>query len=288
MQKFNNGVSIIIPVYNAEKYLTRCINSLFSQSFKDLEYIFVIDKNSNDKSEEIIRNLISNSDKNAKIIKPEQGSGAGYNRNIGIEHVSYEFFGFCDADDYIDLDFYEKLYFNAKKYKADIAIGQVIMLDDERSKINVKVLYPSIRELYTVGEIYSVIKWNTVWDKIYLTEKFKDDFEVRFPQGVVHEDNYFMLQAAYKANKTITVPDVTYYWVRNRQSVTLNANNNAKRLSDAYYILNMVLDFLDKIDIPFEEKYKVVKLNLNTYGTLAFIAPNGYQLRNRINSAYGL
>ena len=105
-------VSIIVPVYNVEKYLKRCLDSITNQTLKELEIICIND-GSTDNSLKILKQY-AHKDKRISIIN-KQNEGLSVARNTGMEAASGEYIGFVDSDDWIDLDFYKKLYTTAKK-----------------------------------------------------------------------------------------------------------------------------------------------------------------------------
>ena len=288
MADFDNGISIIIPVYNAEKYISECMDSLFNQSFKkSLEYIFVLDKNSSDSSEEILANETKDIP-NVKILKPKDGSGAGYNRNMAFEHVSKDYIGFCDADDWVDTDFYERLYDYSQIYNADIAIGCTSLIDEQRQAEFNKIDFPFSVE-YTPGKVFQKLYWNTVWDKIYRATLVKENKEVRFAEGIIHEDNIFLINAVYKANKVITVPGSYYYWRRYPGSASMIPTDSAKYRNDAYIAFNECLDSLEKMELPVIEKVHIIKqlMSWATEGFKSGKSANNY-LKDRIQKIAGM
>lgn len=114
-------VSVIVPVYNAEKYLSKCINSIANQTMKDIEIIMVND-GSTDSSLEIIEKY-QNLYKNKMIIIDKKNGGAGSARNIGLDIATGEFIKFVDADDYLKLDVIDKMYNIAKEHKVSLVRG---------------------------------------------------------------------------------------------------------------------------------------------------------------------
>lgn len=110
-------VSVIIPVYNTEKYLRKCLDSVCNQTLSDIEIICVNDC-SPDNSLEIL-NEYAQKDNRIKVINFEENKGVSIARNTGIDSATGEFIGFVDADDFVDLDFYEKLYNKATETGAD-------------------------------------------------------------------------------------------------------------------------------------------------------------------------
>lgn len=116
-------VSVIIPVYNTEKYLKKCLDSVCNQTLQDIEIICINDC-SQDNCLEILK-AYALSDTRVRIIDFKENRGAGAARNAGIEAAQGEYIGFVDSDDFIDLDFYEKLYNSGTKTKANVVKGAV-------------------------------------------------------------------------------------------------------------------------------------------------------------------
>ena len=113
-------VSVIIPVYNVEDYLKECLDSVLSQTLKDIEVICV-DDCSTDDSLKILQEYANNDDR-IKIIKNEKNSGQGFSRNEGIKKATGEYIGFVDSDDFIDLNLFEISFKKAKKLDLDVLL----------------------------------------------------------------------------------------------------------------------------------------------------------------------
>ena len=116
-------VSIVIPTYNVEKYIDKCLKSLLNQTLQDIE-IICVDDCSTDSTVEIL-NRYKESDKRVRVIVSDINQGCSKMRNIGIENSTGEYLGFVDSDDWVDFDFYEKLYTKAKKTNAEVVKGAV-------------------------------------------------------------------------------------------------------------------------------------------------------------------
>ena len=125
-------VSIIIPVYNTEKYLRKCLDSVCNQTLQDIEIICVNDCSTDD-SLEILKEYASN-DNRIKIINFTENKGVAIARNTAIEQAKGEYIGFVDSDDYVDLDFYEKLYNAAKSENAELVVGKTQMENENGIK----------------------------------------------------------------------------------------------------------------------------------------------------------
>ena len=120
MQNKNIKVSIIVPVYNTEKYIGKCLESLIAQTLKEIEIICVND-GSTDNSLKIL-NYYQNKDLRIKIVN-QKNSGPGKSRNTGIKIAKGDFIGFVDGDDWVDKNYFEKLYNAAIKYNCEISAG---------------------------------------------------------------------------------------------------------------------------------------------------------------------
>ena len=113
----NDKISIIVPVYNTEKYIKKCIDSILNQTYNNIELI-IINDGSTDNSENIIKKIIKNKS-NVKY-KKIKNSGVAHARNVGLDLVTGKYVGFIDSDDYISKDMYKELYETAIKEKSDI------------------------------------------------------------------------------------------------------------------------------------------------------------------------
>lgn len=128
-------VSIIVPVYNVEKFLEKCLDSLVNQTLHDIEIICIND-GSTDKSLEILKSF-ANKDKRITVID-KQNEGPSVARNVGLEKAQGEYIGFVDSDDWVDLDFYEKLYNSAINNGADISTASIIRWRKHNTKYKIK------------------------------------------------------------------------------------------------------------------------------------------------------
>lgn len=126
-------VSIIVPVYNVEKYIDRCLNSLVNQTLKEIEIIIVND-NTPDNSMKICEEYAKR-DNRIKIYNKEQNEGLGLTRNYGIKKANGEYIAFVDSDDYVDNDFYEKLYNKIIKTNSDICFAEYKRYTSKNDKI---------------------------------------------------------------------------------------------------------------------------------------------------------
>ncbi|MCR5265600.1 MAG: glycosyltransferase [Cyanobacteria bacterium RUI128] len=263
---YQKGISIIIPVFNAEAFIEKCLNSVVNQTLKELDIICVIDKNSTDNSVAICQKY-AQEDNRIRVLTPQKGTGAGYNRNIGIETITKEYTGFVDADDYTDNDYFEKLYSCAQSYDADIAMAEIKVIDYETNTVGFERRYPYTIE-YTIYDKMSLIQEGVCWDKIYKTDLIHKN-NIRFPENVLHEDNMFTLEVLEAANKLITVPGIFYHWIRNSGSVCFNNDYETKRRDDANTVMDMVIQHVKNKKYNYATSKLIFDFMVSHFGVLA-------------------
>ncbi len=209
-------VSIIIPVYNVEKYLNQCLNSIIEQTLKEIEIICVND-GSTDNSLLILENY-KKIDSRIKIItKVNDGLGAA--RNTGIEAACGEYIGFVDSDDFVDKTMFEKLYYKGIITKADVVISNLDLYYDDTGKRKIYRDVELYHELEKLGgfkaEKYSKIVRNiAVWDRIYRLEFLKQK-KLKNPEHVIYEDALFTYQTTILADKIAVVNEPLYQYRKN-------------------------------------------------------------------------
>ncbi len=240
------NVSIIVPVYNVEKFLERCLESLVNQTMKEIEIICIND-GSKDKSDEIL-NKYSQKDYRIKIIKQEN-LGVSVARNNGVNIAKGEYIGFVDSDDWVDLDFFEKLYIAAKNNNVDIAAAGIIRLHKFSKKFHLKfnneIVTENVNEKFNLCDVPEL---SYVWNKIYKKEVYiKNNF--RFEEGIFFEDVIFTPVVLFYTKKLVTVPNTYYYYWRNSNSIV--SKHTKKINDDSIYAHKKALKFIEEkgIDI---------------------------------------
>ena len=224
-------VSVIIPVYNAENYLTRCLDSVCNQTLEDIEIICVNDC-SPDNSLIILQDYAQR-DPRIKIINREQNGGESAARNTGIEAATGEYIAFLDNDDAIDKDFYEKLYTKGIAENADISKGEFYTIEYNKTKV-FDTSNTQIRR-YNSKLRFSDYWWQAIYKK-KLIDKFKLHLTEGCPLGA---DLLFTNQAVLAANK-IALTDNTYYQYYHRED-----SGNSKILPDVK--IDSVLNMIDQV-----------------------------------------
>ena len=216
----NIKVSIIVPVYNVKKYLSKCLGSLRDQTLKEIEIICVND-GSTDGSDKLLNTLAKYDSRIVIINQENQGLSAA--RNAGIKIAKGEYIGFVDSDDWVDIDFYEKLYNAAKKFDCDIASGdfyrQGKILKTQRLKYKkTEAFFDPIEKI----ERAFIPQHCYVWNKIYKKDALLG-IDHQFPIGRYYEDMFWTVQVVYKLNGLITVPN-TFYHYRKNECVFIKEN----------------------------------------------------------------
>ena len=204
----NELISVIVPVYNVEQYLEKCVNSIINQTYKNLE-IILVDDGATDSSGNMCDEL-AKSDNRIKVYHKENG-GLSDARNYGVERATGDYIGFVDSDDYIDYEMYEKLYEAIKKENVDVA------------ECSLRVIYPGKIELFTDEKYYKVLG-KTEYLEEYLTIKklIKSDVAKKlvFPKGKLYEDTYYAYDLINIANSFVLIDSPSYNYLMRENSIT--------------------------------------------------------------------
>ena len=261
-------ISIVVPIYNVEKYLTRCIDSIIKQTYKNIE-IILVDDGSPDNCGKICDEYAQKDNRIIVIHKENEGLSA--TRNAGIEIAKGKYIGFVDSDDYIKEDMYESLYNDMKKYDVDISICKYIEVfiddtnnnhkkSDVQNEENVKI-YNNIDILKKL--LYNENITDHAWNKLYKTELFKNN-NIRYPKGYMFEDigtTYLLFE---KAKKISLSSKMGYYYIRRESSILGKVNEKL-----IYHLLQMIKNRYEYLveEVP-ELKKKLVENRVRTIKTI--------------------
>lgn len=246
-------VSVIVPVYNTEKYLEKCLNSLINQTLHDIEVICVND-GSTDNSLNIL-NQYAQKDNRIKIINQENKM-QGAARNAGTQIAAGEYIGFVDSDDWIDLDYFEKLYNAATKYNLDIALATNVRISKNKYKKRLNITEEKVyTELQDKIDVCQQWKNECPTNKIYRLTMIKEN-GITWPEKVYCEDKLFTIKAVYYANGIVTVPNTNYYYYSNPTS-TVNLtlrNHHSRYLRNKNKARKEVLKFLKEKNVKLRDR----------------------------------
>lgn len=211
-------ISIIVPIYNVQKYIRRCIESILTQTYRNLE-IILVDDGSTDACPQICDEYAVE-DSRIKVIHKENG-GLSDARNAGIEIATGEYIGFVDSDDYILPQMYEILYKACLDYDVAIAMcGRKVI--DENGKILKDEFCTNTNSLLSAKEaVESLLTFDkcdpAAWDKLYKRNLFSD---IRYPVGVHYEDQNITARLFYYAGKVCHIGKALYIYMKRAGSIT--------------------------------------------------------------------
>ena len=246
-QIVQNKVSIIVPVYKVERELDRCVQSLFKQTYKNLE-IILVDDGSPDKCPELCENY-AEMDKRVKVIHKENG-GLSDARNAGLKQATGEYILYVDSDDYIDLDTRERFIKAAGNQKIDIIVGNAIMENPDGKELMIHSATPS-GITYTAKQfIMSAVKayqwYAPAWLNMYRRD-FLLDNQLYFKKGIYFEDVQ-MLPRVFLRAKKITCIDGTFYHYIIRENSIMTSQKDEKKKNDSIQNLKEWKEQFDLVD----------------------------------------
>ncbi len=230
-------VSIIVPVYNAEKYLKRCINSLQNQTLEDIE-IILVDDSSNDSSLEICKKA-SDKDLRIKVIHKEN-AGAGMARNSALKIAMGEYIGFLDSDDYVEVDMFKTLYEKAQKFNSDLVMSGVLFVDGNMFKESGECVRKTYFDKDTHFETEEELKelrmgivgatpqdaddskyGMSIWKNLFKNEIIKENNIVfESEREMLSEDAIFMIDYISCIDKATGINEAFYNYCRNEDSIS--------------------------------------------------------------------
>ena len=248
--KIKIKISVIIPVFHVERYIETCIASLKAQTLHEIEFIFVDDCGS-DASMCFVEAFAAD-DNRVRIIRNPHNLGAGPSRNAGIEKAQGEYLSFVDPDDYVSLDFYERLYNKAVEGMYDIVKSSVIALKTDGTLIPQNSFNDSIIKNHNKRPLFYLFR-SQHWSAIYHKDLFCDG-QVKYGSSRCSEDSLFLLIVCNKTERIGFAPMAEYYY-RNRESSLSNTNDESRFFSD-----------LDSIDEKIDYMLKNMEIDDNAYG----------------------
>ena len=248
-------VSVIVPVYNTEKYLKKCIDSLLNQNFEDYE-IIVINDLSPGNAEEIIK---SYNDKKIVYIKNKTNKGIGYNRNLGIKKAKGEYVCFIDSDDYVKEDFISKMYNYSKENNLDLCVCDYVNVDEEGNKLKEFNLsdfcITNYEENNKILCEINLAPWNKLYKKDMLVKN-----KIEFSETLKYEDLSFVALSIKNSKKIGKINEqLNYYTIHNNSETT----TRDKRVFDIFKQLDIVRDeyksgkYLDELTVSVLLNYTI-------------------------------
>ena len=258
-------ITVVIPIYNTEQFLKRCIQSVLNQSYKNIE-ILLVDDGSKDKSG-IICDEVASLDHRIRVIH-KKNAGLGYARNTGIENANGEYICFVDSDDTIHCDMIEKLYNNMQKYNADTSYCSIkkIVTDGRRNVLSNNLI---IREgVFSSKNLLKQIIGNKPDEKFDFSKEmsvcaalFSLDiirkYNIRFcsERKIICEDLLFDIEYLSRAKKVVQINSPYYNYYMNENSLTHKYIEG--RVDKEILLYNIVLNFIDNDTGLIERFYRL-------------------------------
>ncbi|MBQ3306696.1 MAG: glycosyltransferase [Bacilli bacterium] len=247
-------ISIIVPAYNAEKYIEKCIDSLVNQTKKELEFIIVND-GSTDHTEELIKKY---KDERIKYFK-NPNHGIGFTRNFGVGHATGKYLIFLDSDDYIENNTCEILFNKITKDDLDIVVCNFYKEFESGEKEEIKTPYFENTSLKENPDI--ITEYLSPWAKIYKTSFIKEN-KIKFVEDLKYEDAPFVIEAYDKAKKIGKVEDFLFHYMIHQNSETTVRD---RRCFDIIKIIDKIRNYTKDKDYLKEKIDKLTVRILTNY-----------------------
>ena len=241
-------ITIIVPIYNSEKYLERCLNSILNQTYSNLEIILIND-GSEDSSGKICEDF-ANKDKRIVLINTEN-DGPAKARNLGLEKATGKYISFVDADDYIENDMIETLYKVLKEKNVDMVRANYDIKKGGKTFFNNEKSLDKLYDKTNMNEfIQNIISENMksfIWLLLIKRECIKDNFSEEI---YIYEDTNFYLTTLSNVNTLYVFSKIVYHYEVNSNSVSRNAEK-----------ISQTIDNLLKSSLVFKKNLEKYKLN---------------------------
>ena len=235
-------VSIVIPIYNSEKYIERCVRSLFEQTYHDIEYIFV-DDGSTDHCMDVLHRVMSEYpgvQDRVKILSHETNQGCAMARWEGMKNATGDYLIQVDSDDYVTSDYIDKLAKSAKKYNSDVTICDYYYFHD--SRIDRKVLNPSADPHEFLVQVLTGAIHNGLWNKLVRHSIFKENDIYPIPGINMYDDKSVIFRVMYYAKKISYVGRPLYYYNKSNPD-SVSAQNKTNEIEPAMRFADLADNF---------------------------------------------
>ena len=260
-------VSVIIPVYNTELYLNKCLDSVINQTLKEIEIICIND-GSKDSSLDILKSYAKKDDR--IIIIDKKNGGQGIARNIAIKKATGEYLGFVDSDDWIAPDMFEKMYASAKKYATDVTICEFKLYNPKTEEMKepkwAKIQYESHYDEHPFHwsiDILNTLNINTgPWNKIYRTEFVKKN-NAEFATKIIFEDVLFVFNCIFKGERMSYLREPFYICRYYREGST--SSNTGRKQFDIFEVFRLLEKAIENISAFESMKTKFYRYRFARY-----------------------
>lgn len=249
--------SIIVPVYNVEKEIRKCLDSLKNQTYGDFE-VLCVDDCGNDSSIDIVKEYAQN-DSRFKILTHEHNKGVSAARNTGLDNATGEFIMFIDSDDWLELNALEEVKKAFDKSKSDVVMfGNYDCYPDKEKKAHDDYTKQNNKHVAVDEKLLDAVV-GVVWNRAY-RKSLIDDNNIRFPEGMIVEDSEFTFKVCMHIKSIYFIADVLYNYLRNREGSYTTEDAVQNRISDEITVIFHCWSYVKKLGI--ERKYRNYFLRL--------------------------
>lgn len=241
-------VSVLVPVYNAQDYLEKCLSELAAQTLSDIE-IIAIDDESTDGSPRILAQAAADDSRIRVVSKPNEGYGKTINR--GIAEARGEFIGIAEPDDYVERSMYQKLYRAAKRHGADLVKCQYFNLYEDHEDVSETLKPYPLRKAFSAVELPSILEvMPSIWAALYNRELLvREGIRCRETPGAAFQDTAFTFEALIAADRIALIPDALVHYRRD------NPNSSSLSSDKINFVADEFADIRTYLKNHFPERY---------------------------------
>lgn len=238
-------VSVIIPIYNVERFIIRCVTSLLEQTLQEVEFIFVDDATP-DKSIHLLQEVLGHypgRKEQVKLIRHEINQGLPTARNSGLAVASGEYIFHCDSDDFVDPEMLEQLYQTAKEYDVDIVWCDWWLSFEKNERYMKQPMYATPMDALK-GMLSGTMKFN-VWNKL-VRRRLYEEHQILFPSGYGMGEDMTMIRLFARARKVAYLPKAFYHYVQ-QNSGAFCKTSSSRHLEDVRHNVAVVLNDIQQL-----------------------------------------
>ncbi len=262
------SISIIVPVYNVEKYVPRCLESLINQTFQDIEIICVND-GSTDASSSICEMYVEKDKRIILLSQENQGLSAA--RNTGLLHARGTYIQFCDSDGYYMPKMCETMYSAMVSSDADLSVSGTEIIYDHVPSIPSGSNYYSMKYYGLHPVNIDVVRKTDIasWNKMF-RKKIIDEYEIRYPVGLLYGDACFFMKYILVAKTIFVIPDCLYGHLRRNSSIMSDTFKKTPLALDHVKILKDIEDYMTKYHLQGAYETDIFLWNVLAYVKFVF------------------
>ena len=259
-------ISVIVPVYNTEKYLSKCLNSILNQTLKEIEVI-VVNDGSKDDSQEIIDEFVSKDSRLVSIQK--ENGGLSDARNAGIDKAKGEFIAFVDSDDYIDSSMFEKMFDLAKKHESEIVLCDLVKVNENGKEFRDLPQSPQLPEKIILSDDFTIFGEMSCFacNKIFKKALFENH---RFRNGIHFEDIELIPKLVLDSSIISKINEPFYKYFERQNSIS---KTHTEKGLDMFVAVNEVTNYFYQSKYnTFATELKRFQIIQGYYSYLAYLA----------------